>query len=302
MTASTSTAPVGDPPGEPGSRPSRGRHRGHCTRRTVATGTALLAIVVGAGFAVADLVSGAGPQDSAPTAALAPEGPGPGVGSRSGPEGAGKHPRGEEARGFAGTGVPVVTLPGLGPKTRARIPDGARQVVIASGDDTDSPTGRVTLWTRAEDGFWRPGATWRAHNGLRGWSREHRVGDLRSPVGVFSLSDAGGLERDPGTKLPYHRSGGFAIGGTGFRGEPLEGTFDHVVAIDYNREPGTSPLDGAKPLGPGRGGGIWLHVDHGGPTQGCVTMAQKHLVTLMRALEPGDSPVIVMGDRKSLER
>lgn len=50
-----------------------------------------------------------------------------------------------------------------------------------------------------------------------------------------------GLLPDPGTRLPYDRSDGFAVSGTGFEGEPLEGSFDYVVAIDYNREPGASP-------------------------------------------------------------
>ncbi|MEV6184403.1 hypothetical protein AB0M07_46775, partial [Streptomyces sp. NPDC052015] len=39
----------------------------------------------------------------------------------------------------------------------------------------------------------------------------------------------------------------------------------------------TNPEDlesSARPLGAKRGGGIWLHVDHGGPTQGCVSIAE----------------------------
>lgn len=66
--------------------------------------------------------------------------------------------------------------------------------------------------------------------------------------------------------------------------------------------PGTSPLDWTRPLGAGKGGGIWLHVDHGGPTHGCVSLAQEHMRELMRTLDPAQHPVIVMGDAKSLAR
>ncbi|MEV0185044.1 L,D-transpeptidase family protein [Streptomyces sp. NPDC050625] len=104
-----------------------------------------------------------------------------------------------------------------------------------------------------------------------------------------------GLLRDPGARLPYHRSTGFVSPGTGFTGEPLAGSFDHVLAIDYNRRPGTSPLDRTRPLGAGRGGGIWFHVDHGGPTHGCIGIAQAHMKELLRALDPGRHPVVVMG-------
>ena len=64
--------------------------------------------------------------------------------------------------------------------------------------------------------------------------------------------------------------------------------------------PGRSPLDGTQPLGENRGGGIWVHVDHGGPTHGCVSVAAPHMVSLLRALLPADHPVIVMGDVGSL--
>jgi hypothetical protein len=119
---------------------------------------------------------------------------------------------------------------------------------------------------------------------------------------VFRLTDAGGLLPDPGTRLPYDRSSSFTIGGTGFEGKPLEGSFDYVVAINYNREPGTSPLDWTRPLGQEKGGGIWLHVDHEGPTHGCVSLREGHMRQLLRVLDPRLSPVVVMGDADSLSR
>jgi len=119
---------------------------------------------------------------------------------------------------------------------------------------------------------------------------------------VYGLTDAGGLLGDPGTRLPYHRSGAFTSPGTGFEGEPLAGSFDYVIAINYNREAGTSPLDWTRPLGAGRGGGIWFHVDHGGPTHGCVSVSEQHMKELLRVLDPGLHPVVVMGDAKSLAR
>ncbi len=147
---------------------------------------------------------------------------------------------------------------------------------------------------------WEAGPVWPARNALRGWTDDHWAGDLRSPIGVYTLTDAGGLLPDPGTRLPYDRSDGFAVSGTGFEGEPLEGSFDYVVAIDYNREPGTSPLDLTRPLGADRGGGIWLHVDHDGPTQGCVSLSEQHMRDLLLALDPALHPVVVMGDAASL--
>ena len=192
-------------------------------------------------------------------------------------------------------------IPGLGPKTWAKVPADARQAVVVTGRGRDSSASAVVLYERTEAG-WQAGASWPAHNALKGWTDHHLAGDLRSPIGVYTLTDAGGLLKDPGTKLPYDRGVGFTAPGTGFEGEPLAGSFDYVIAINYNRQPGTSPLDWTRPLGAGRGGGIWLHVDHGGPTHGCVSIAEDHMTELLRTLDPDLHPVVVMGDAKSLAR
>ncbi|SHN00267.1 L,D-transpeptidase family protein [Actinacidiphila paucisporea] len=200
------------------------------------------------------------------------------------------------------TGAAPRQLPGLGPQTLARIPAQTRQVVLVTGRSRNSPDATVVLYRRAADGGWQPGAAWPAHNARDGWTADHHSGDLRSPIGVFTLSDAGGLLSDPGTKLPYHHSGGFDTGGRGFRGEPLAGSFDYVIAIDYNRKTGVSPLDWTRPMGASRGGGIWLHVDHGGPTHGCVSVSAPYMKQLLATLDPALHPVVVMGDAASLAR
>ncbi|QJS99565.1 L,D-transpeptidase family protein [Streptomyces asoensis] len=222
-----------------------------------------------------------------------------------------EHPPAATAAGTPatpGTPAPAISveaapqrIPGLGTKTRAAVPDDAAQVVVVTGRGRDSPLSTVVLYRRTAAG-WQAGKSWPAHNALRGWSDHHMGGDLRSPIGVYGLTDAGGLLRDPGTRLSYDHGVGFTSPGTGFEGEPLQGSFDYVIAIDYNREPGTSPLDWTRPLGAERGGGIWLHVDHGGPTHGCVSIAEEHMKELLLALDPALHPVVVMGDHASLAR
>jgi hypothetical protein len=86
------------------------------------------------------------------------------------------------------------------------------------------------------------------------------------------------------------------------RGSPLAGSFDYVVAVNFNREPGTDPLNRTRPLGPAKGGGVWLHVDHGGPTHGCVSLPKADMVTLLQTLDPAENPVVVRGDPVSLAR
>ncbi|MER5275337.1 L,D-transpeptidase family protein [Streptomyces sp. NPDC002809] len=198
--------------------------------------------------------------------------------------------------------APPREIPGLGPRMRAQIPAGARQAFVVTGESPDSNRSTAVLYTRDDPAAgWRAAlAPWPAHNALNGWTAEHWEGDLRSPVGVFTLTAAGGRLEPPATAFPYDLSPDFKVEGEGFHGEPLEGSFDYVIAIDYNRVPGVSPLDQARPLGDERGGGIWIHVDHGGPTQGCVSVTEDRMKELLGVLDPAREPVIVMGDAASL--
>ncbi|MEW1719543.1 hypothetical protein [Streptomyces sp. NPDC093109] len=194
-------------------------------------------------------------------------------------------------------------IPGLGRSTRAEIPSETTQAVVVTGTDEDSSDSSLQVYERDPVAGWTPVTDpWPAHNAKRGWTEDHSQGDLRSPIGVFTLTDAGGLFDDPGTKLTYDQGPAFTASGDGFDGEPLEGSFDYVVAINYNRVPGTTPLDWTRPLGMEKGGGIWIHVDHDGPTQACVSIHRDRMRELLLLLDPEKRPVVVMGDAESLSR
>jgi len=194
----------------------------------------------------------------------------------------------------------LARIPGLGASFQAKIPADSGQVLVASGRAANTNTVTVVLYTRTAQGTWLPGQSWSGHNALDGWTTAHYEGDLHSPIGVYTLTDAGGLYANPGTRFPYLRSSEFKDLGTGFEGESLADAFNYVIAINYNHVPGTSPLSAARPMGEDRGGGIWIHVDHGGPTHGCISLPQADVVTLLRTLDPARHPVVVMGDAAAL--
>jgi L,D-peptidoglycan transpeptidase YkuD (ErfK/YbiS/YcfS/YnhG family) len=217
-------------------------------------------------------------------------------------------PGATSSRASAGTRQPAGDLAGrerlgalaqLGPKTLATVPTAARKVVVVRGDGAEAATTRIELYA-VDGGTWRRVAAWPGHVGARGWTTSHREGDLSTPVGTFTLSDAGGRLPDPGTALPYDHSSKFVPSGSSVFGDSLEGSFDYVIAIDYNRRTGVSPRDPVHPQGDELGGGIWLHVDHEGPTHGCVSVPREGMVALLRSLTPQDHPVVVMADAARL--
>lgn len=189
-------------------------------------------------------------------------------------------------------------VPDVGDRLQRRIPAESRQVVAVYGDGKNSATATVVLYTK-DGSSWVRTRSWPAHNGKKGWTTEHHEGDKRSPVGVFTLSDAGGVLQDPGAGLPYTRSAAFAA--PRWWAKPYWHDFDYVIAIDYNRVKGTPPNDPTRPEGASKGGGIWLHMDHGSGTSACVSLSKPAMRYLLRTLDPNRHPVVVMGDRADLK-
>lgn len=188
---------------------------------------------------------------------------------------------------------------GLGPDTAARIPDGATQVLVASGASDEATRTDLSLWEHT-DGVWSRTATMTGRNGANGWREDRREGDRTSPAGVFSLSDAGGHLADPGSLLPYHQDDGLRAGARAVYGDDYASVFDYVIAIDYNRRTGVAPTDDTRPMGWDAGGKIWLHVDHGSPTRGCVALPAEDMELLLTTLDPDRSPHIAMGSEEYL--
>lgn len=131
----------------------------------------------------------------------------------------------------------------------------------------------------------------------------------RTPAGTFSLSEAFGRYRDPGAHLPYRRVGlsdwwvsdvrsgkyntyqrcspGDRCGFDQSRSEQLGAVaaYGYAVVIDYNR----------LPVVRGDGSAFFLHVSEGRPTQGCVSVAERHMKRIVTWLLPEESPVISIG-------
>ncbi|MEU3613570.1 L,D-transpeptidase family protein [Streptomyces sp. NPDC006872] len=226
-------------------------------------------------------------------AALAACGGAGGERGRDGTTGAGSEGGRSSPRAAAATRVP-----GVGDRLQRRIPAASRQVLAVYGDGKDSADATVVLYAK-RGATWDRVRGWRGHNGKKGWTAEHHTGDNRSPVGVFTLTDAGGVLADPGTRLPYTRSADLAAPRWWARSHWHD--FDYVIAIDYNRVRGTPPDDPTRPEGEEKGGGIWLHMDHGSGTSACISLSRTAMEYLLRTLDPDRRPVVVMGDRAALK-
>ncbi|MGW7069814.1 L,D-transpeptidase family protein [Streptomyces sp. NPDC054855] len=205
---------------------------------------------------------------------------------------------GRAKRAEASPTTDLKRIPDVGDRLRSKIPANSRQVVAVYGEGVDSAKSTVVLWEKSGS-TWDKTRSWAAHNGKKGWTTDHRENDKRSPVGVFTLTDAGGVLADPGAGLPYTRSA--SMQAPHYWAKSHWHDFDYVIAIDYNRAKGTPPNDPTRPQGQSKGGSIWLHMDHGSGTSGCVSLSKEGMRYLLKSLDPKQHPVVLMGDKANLK-
>ena len=143
---------------------------------------------------------------------------------------------------------------------------------------------------------------WRARVGRNGLSAHHREGDGTTPTGTFGIGRVVyGLDPDPGLQLRYHR----LVCGDWWDGDPRSPTYNSFRHVARGRNPpfagGSEALwritpayrlfafirYNAAPAVPGRGSAIFLHVDTGRPTNGCVSLTHARLAAVLRRLRPG---------------
>jgi L,D-peptidoglycan transpeptidase YkuD (ErfK/YbiS/YcfS/YnhG family) len=143
---------------------------------------------------------------------------------------------------------------------------------------------------------------WQARVGRNGLSARHREGDGTTPTGTYGIGPVVyGLDPDPGLRLRYHR----LVCGDWWDEDPRSATYNRFRHVSCGTAP---PFGGGSealwqitpayrmfaliryndaPVVPGRGSAIFLHVDTGRPTNGCVSLPRSRLVALLRRLRAG---------------
>jgi L,D-peptidoglycan transpeptidase YkuD (ErfK/YbiS/YcfS/YnhG family) len=179
--------------------------------------------------------------------------------------------------------------------TACSVPSGvhATQVVVVRSSGS-SATVRACI--RSGSRYLLALGPYSGHVGLHGVSSSKREGDLKTPGGVFALRGGFGIYGNPGLDLGWFRVDSRDVwvddsrsslynthqrtpaGGRWTSAEPLDNApaYNYAQVIGYNE--GRTP---------GRGSAIFLHVDHGSGTAGCVSLPTSNLLSIFRWERPG---------------
>lgn len=190
-------------------------------------------------------------------------------------------------------------IAGVGPEFTPR--QRARQAVVVSGDGLKATQTTVSWWERDSRCWHRVGGV-RGWNGSAGWARDPADKSNLSPIGVFTLTDAGGRLKNPGTRMPYSWDPGSFTGPAGESdGRDI---FNYVVAVNINRYAGHSPayLSPRPVESPSLTFGIWIHPSRGRATRGCMSLPEDSMRELLRWLDPDKYPVVIAGPSQTISQ
>jgi L,D-peptidoglycan transpeptidase YkuD (ErfK/YbiS/YcfS/YnhG family) len=196
------------------------------------------------------------------------------------------------------------------------LPASAKQLITVEAKVARTTYASLRTWRRAHNGCWvAVGAPRTARLGKNGLSSNRREGDGTTPTGTYRIgSRMYGNEPNPGVSFPYRRlrcgdwwdedprsptynsfqhvrcgtKPPFAGGSEGMWQQPRP--YPYLAVVEYNM----------RPVVAGKGSGIFLHAQTGGPTIGCISLRKAELRTVLRWLRPGAEPVIAIGTRAQL--
>ncbi len=206
----------------------------------------------------------------------------------------------------------------------------ARQVVVVTASGWGTSWATLRGYTRRADGTWAlTTAATTARVGWAGfaWAGNRRQGSGTTPAGTFRVESGFGSAANPGTALLYRRidrADWWSLdprdphtynlfqtsraSAARWRTSEAEHLWDYaaqqyryaaVLGFNRPRTWGWSSVERQyvtrTPSDTRRGGAIFLHVRGSGATAGCVAVSEPAMRALLRWLDPGRHPRIVMG-------
>ncbi|WP_445486443.1 SH3 domain-containing protein [Niallia sp. 03133] len=157
----------------------------------------------------------------------------------------------------------------------------------------------IQTFSKDNNGKWKRVLSVNGIVGKKGIQQQISEGSQSTPAGRYTITTAFGRQKNPGTKLSYHRitSDDVWVDNINSKyyntlqskkktGEKSEGMnipqYDYGFVIDYN----TKRVKG-------KGSAIFFHIAKGSYTLGCTAVSNDNVVSILKWLDPKKKPVII---------
>ena len=184
--------------------------------------------------------------------------------------------------------------------------DGTRQIIVVTANSKSDISGTFNTYQQQSNGTWNMIMQTTACLGQNGLvnDKERVEGDMKTPIGCYSLPYAFGTAGNPGKKMTFYG----IDSNTFFDGQYGSPTYDQFVEGKPNNdedelEQMNIPLykygvliDFNHDQIVGEGNAIFIHIYKysNGTTGGCVAISETNIVSLFKWLDPAQSPKILI--------
>lgn len=205
--------------------------------------------------------------------------------------------------------VKAVTDPSVDSHARSAKPRTITQMIAVTAESRSATYARFVAYRWSHRHWVKVFGPWTARVGYNGIARPgaKREGDGKTPSGIFGFGFDFGVLANPGVAASYRRARSYDF----WDDDPASPNYNEWVDTRY-RDAGSQPepMDNTPAYNygaviayntarvPGLGSAIFLHVDIGGPTAGCVSLPQRRLLAVLRWLRPSDHPRIRISVKK----
>ncbi len=194
-------------------------------------------------------------------------------------------------------------------------PATAKQLITVEATVARTTYAELRTWKRVRGCWVAVAGPYSARLGKNGLSANRREGDGTTPTGTYRIGRTMyGNEPNPGVKFNYRR----LRCGDWWDEDPSSPTYNTFQHVPCGTKPPFGGLSegmwqqprpypflavfeyNTRPTVPGKGSGMFLHAQTGGPTIGCVSLRRTELQAVLRWLRPAAAPRIAIGTSRQL--
>ncbi|MFT8320412.1 MAG: SH3 domain-containing protein [Bacillus sp. (in: firmicutes)] len=183
-----------------------------------------------------------------------------------------------------------------------------QQLILVTAIGNNETNALIQTFSKEKNGKWNRVLSVNGIVGKKGIQPQISEGSQSTPAGKYTITQAFGRQKNPGTKLPYRRITSDDVWvdnvkskyyntlqskkKTGEKSESMNiPQYDYGFVIDYN----TKKVKG-------KGSAIFFHIAKGNYTLGCTAVSKDKIVSILKWLDPNKKPVIIQAVEKDLHK
>ncbi|MDY0409144.1 SH3 domain-containing protein [Virgibacillus soli] len=185
-----------------------------------------------------------------------------------------------------------------------------KQLILVTSKHYNSTTADIQTFEKNAKGKWVPVMKVKGHVGKKGFAKNKREGDGKTPVGKYSIGTAFGQKGNPGTKLAFRKitnddvwvdDSKSKLYNTWQSRKKTKGKWKSAESMNHRLYKYGFVINYNTKRVPKKGSAIFFHVsDH--YTMGCIATSEANVKKILKWLNPAKKPVIVQTPIADLQK